>query len=136
MFALRNCTLNQHIGALFLLMDTPLYTLNYKEKAMEEKTESNESVYVIAYRALLIARIAEDPKTWFHITPKHTPQAVPDWVTETETYKLALQAKYIQEVDPPTSSSIVIVPEHFGQPLAAETRKRPLGEPTGMVSTL
>lgn len=62
------------------------------------------------------------------VSPKAGPQPVPDWVASTETFKIALAAHYVEEVDvPPDQEDKIanlsrrLAPRHVA-PIAAETR--------------
>ena len=61
------------------------------------------------------------------ISPKPIPQEIPDWCVETETYKLALSAHYLEEVELPADKlgeiaalAKILRPQHV-EPLACET---------------
>ena len=87
------------------------------------KTKDKPQMAVIVFRALSFLRHGDEFKAtvddkgvktcetvntaedgiWFHLQPKRTPQEVPDWVLETDTYRAALEARYLIEV-PVTAS--------------------------------
>lgn len=100
---------------------------------------------VIVYRALSFLKpnadfangtksvSTSDETQWFHIRANSQPQEVPDWIRETASYKDALAAKYIVEIEVkvgtdddvlrpitmPRKTEIIEAPP---QPMAAETR--------------
>lgn len=88
-------------------------------------------MFIYAHRAMVFSLDPkmEDRTKMVQVIPKAAPQEVPDWIATTETYKLALQAKYIEEVTVPADQADAVAalsrklaPTHIG-PLAAETRR-------------
>ncbi len=80
----------------------------------------------------------QDQAKMIQVLPKSGPQEIADWCAETETFQLALQAKYVEivnvgdQADEVSKLSRRLAPKHVA-PLAAETRPlKSLGHVSGL----